>query len=175
METSLDDGSIKLEKVTDYVWDIPLPNAIERALRFNVDFRKDIISPACRASACTDGPFSDFSDGSAWHEKYLMHRSSTDVNLGFMYYADGLGINNPIGAFRNNHNLMVSYVAVVNLSHSHRMALHNIFLMTVAEKCSYVNWPAERFVYGQPDEEDTSSSFGMAMKRSAPHPHHPHR
>ena len=89
------------------------------------------------------------------------------MKLGTIFYYDGLGVNNPIGAFHNNHNLGLCYVIVVNLAPSHRLALHNIFLMTVAERDAYTHWPASHLVYGKPDEKADSSSFGMTMRRLA--------
>ena len=86
--------------------------------------------------------------------------SINGMHIGFLFYYDGLGINNPIGPFHNNHNLGMCYVVVVNLRPSHRQALHNILLMTVAEKEAYENWPASHLVYGRPDEPPDSFSFG---------------
>ena len=100
------------------------------------------------------------------HEQLLTSDDPALLHLGFLFYYDGLGINNPIGPFHNNHNLGMCYVVVANLDPSHRVALHNIFLMTVAEKSAYENWPAGRLVYGHPTEEpDDSTSFGMTMRR----------
>lgn len=76
-----------------------------------------------------------------------------------------MGVNNPIGAFHNNHNLGLCYYMLVELDPSHRAAVHNIFLATVGVTDAYHSWPARHLVMGQPDEPGSSSSFGMAMRR----------
>ena len=83
----------------------------------------------------------------------------------FWYY-DGCGVNNPIGAFHNNHNLGLCYASVVNLSPAHRFTLPHIFLVTVALSEEYSHWPAYNLIHGVvTNSESSSSSYGRTVNR----------
>ena len=171
VQVILPNGQEGTNTITDVCYDVDLEEQLKRAFRFNPDFVRD-----CKRSLVpTIGPlgvWSDFQDGDVMRSKVqmlpLVPTGQNQVQLGFMFYYDGLGINNPIGPFHNNHNMGMCYVIVINLNPSHRLALHNIFLMTVAEVHSYENWPSSHLVYGKPGDGPDSKSFGMTMRRYPP-------
>ena len=88
-----------------------------------------------------------------------------DVNVCTMFYCDGMGCNNPIGAFRNEHNLELCYYIVIELRPNHRIALHNIQPATIALKEHFTRYPLSRIIHGFSYEPANSTSFGMAMNR----------
>ena len=156
--------------IEDECWEIPLEKSLARALRLNPDILRDITSPRREQQDTSSASYtwSDFNDGSVFMNHPLLHpRGGTRIDhyVAWLFYFDGLGVNNPIGAFHNNHNLGCGYAICVNLHPAHRMALHNIFLVHVALKSDYVHHPARSLVFGRKDEPTTSSSFGMSMRR----------
>ena len=169
----LGDGRTRTETVTDICYDIPLDLQCERACQLNPDFLRDLLRPP---ELGTGDSWSDIQHGSVYSENpYVWMPGQNgkegpalgDCSVGWLFYYDGLGINNPIGPWHNNHNLGMCYAMAVNLSPCHRLSLHNVFLVTVAQTTAYSNWPASHLVYGQLSDPDTSASFGKCMERFA--------
>ena len=158
------DGRKVETEVSDYCYDQSITATIQRFLRLNPDILQDVL----REEVPYNGTVSDLQQGSVYRQHPLTPKvgsSSSSLHLATLFYYDGVGVNNPIGAFHNQHNLGICYFIVVNISKEHRLSLHNIFPVTIAELSAYQHWPASHLVYGPPDAPADSTSFGMSMKR----------
>lgn len=158
------DGRKVHSEIHDYCYDQPADLTVQRFLRLNPDILADLL----REEAPFNGTISDLQHGSVYRQHPLTPKpgeSSSSLHLATLFYYDGVGVNNPIGAFHNLHNLGICYFVVVQISKEHRLSLHNIFPVTVAELSAYQHWPASHLVYGRPDEPINSTSFGMFLKR----------
>ena len=172
-------------ETTDYVYDFPFDATIQRACRMNPDFRTDVLHSTQLGSGAQPTkatfPIDDIQSGSVYSNHVLAGRrrcGQYECTICTMFYLDGVGVNNPIGVYRNEHKLVLCYYIVVELKPDHRLALHNIQPATLALQEHFNNYPTSRIVYGFPDEPADSSSFGVSMIRlgtvgiplTVPHP-----
>lgn len=149
---------------TDTCYDFPFVPMLQRLVSLNPDICRDITNPPPRRAG--QFPINDIQCGTVYRSNQLAGGRGTrqgECKVMTMWYCDGVGVNNPIGAFHNNHNLVLCYCIVVELRPEHRLALHNIFPVCLAFKEHFTRYPISRIVHGFVDEPMTSSSFGIAM------------
>eukprot|EP00965_Chrysotila_dentata_P117200 3872960-Pleurochrysis_carterae.AAC.1 len=114
---------------------------IQRFLRPNPDILADLL----REEVPFNRTISDLQHGSVYRHHPLTPKygtTSQTLHLSTLFYYDRVEVNNPIGAFHNQHNPGICYFIVVQITKEHRMSLHNIFPVTIAELSAYQHWPA---------------------------------
>ena len=160
------------ERTDDYVYDIPLDKELQAWARQTPGLMEEIVAADLswsQAAAAGEEPttYSDISDGAVFRKHPMLGcvraADGDPLRLAFCLYYDDVEVVNPLGAFTGTHKLALFYWVLLNVDSSHRMALHNIHLATVALEHDLAYYGAKQVVSGPPPEAPPAAQTGTAF------------
>jgi len=166
----LGDKRVKWVQEEDYCYDIPVERTLQTLLLNDEPAAHDILSFLDRLKAAkesTTGNLSDTVDGQGLQQHAIMMQIGDGhaYPLLFKLYGDGVKIANPIGVFRNNSDLFLTFWALENFRPNKRLSLRRIQLAGICFYDDLKRYGPRTVICGPSSDGSPSTSFGATMVR----------